>query len=129
MKTLSFNTSIYTLMSVLITAMILMSCSKDNDVVNPVSQPSPDGYSKTLSTAEKSDLRFMIEKEKLMRNVYQVMYEKHQKELFKTISESKERHMKLLAVKFDKYEVENPTADTAEDEFENSSLQPVNERF
>ena len=129
MKTLSFKTSIYTLMSVLITVMILMSCSKDNDVVNPVFLPSSDGDSKTLSTTEKNDLRFMIEKEKLMRNVYQVMYEKHQVELFKTISECKERHMNLLAVRFDKYEVENPTANTAEDEFENSSIQQIYNDF
>ncbi|MCD4729711.1 MAG: DUF2202 domain-containing protein [Bacteroidales bacterium] len=129
MKTLKFNTSIYTLMSVLITAMILMSCSKDNDVANPVNLPSSDGYSKTLSAAEQNDLRFVTEKAKLMRNVYQVMYEEHEVELFRTISESKEQHMNLLAGRIDKYEVENPIAYTAEDEFEDYSLQQIYNDF
>lgn len=129
MKTLSFNTSINALISVLIAAMILTGCSKDNDVANPVNLSSSDGYSKILSAAEQNDLRFITEKAKLMRNVYQVLYEEHQVELFGTISESKEQHMNLLAGRIDKYEVENPIAYTAEDEFEDISLQQIYNDF
>ena len=39
MKTLKFNTTINTLMSVLVTAIVLMGCSKDADVPTPSSYP------------------------------------------------------------------------------------------
>lgn len=128
MKTLKLNTSISTLMSVVIAAMILMSCSKNDDIVNPA-MASYDGSSKSLSAIEQNDLSYMVEKEKLMHNVYQVMYDSYQTELFKTIADSKKQHMILLGIRLDKYDVENPTAYMTEDEFANSSLQQAYDEF
>jgi len=116
-------------MSVLIAAMIMMSCSKNDDVVNPVNRPSNDGSSKSLTAAEQTDLRYMIEKEKLMRNIYKVMYQDYHVELFQTIYQSKENHLNLLESRIDRYDVPNPIAYTSEDEFEDSSLQQIYDEF
>lgn len=129
MKTLKLNTSISTLMSVLIAAMILMSCSKNDDVVSPVNMASNDGSSKSLSSVEQNDLRFMAEKAKLMKNVYQVMYNTYQTDLFKAIADCKEKHMTLIAVRLDKYDVENPIAYLGEDQYANTSLQQAYDEF
>ena len=129
MKTLKLNTSISTLMSVLIAAMILMSCSKNDDVVSPVNMASNDGSSKSLSAVEQNDLRFMVEKAKLMKNVYQVMYDTYQTDLFKAIADCKAKHMILLGVRLNKYDVEDPTAYMAEDQFASSELQQAYDDF
>ena len=129
MKTLKLNTSINTLTSVLIAAMIMMSCSKNDDVVNPVNLSSGEGSSKSLSAVEQSDLLFMAEKAKLMKNVYQVMFDSYQEDLFATISACKQKHLTLLSARIDKYDVENPIAYMAEDEFSDGSLQQIYDDF
>jgi hypothetical protein len=129
MKTLKFNTTINTLMSVLVTAIVLMGCSKDADVPTPSSYPSSDGSSKTLTAAELQDLNYMVEKEKLMRNVYEALYDDHQLEIFDTYAGNKERHMNLLAVRLHKYDMENTTVNLPYGEFNNSSLQQTYNSF
>lgn len=129
MKTLKFNTSINTLMSVLIAAMILMSCSKNDDIASPVNMSSNDGSSKSLSAVEQSDLIFMAEKAKLMRNIYQVMFDTYQEELFSNIAACKQKHLILLNVRIDKYDVENQLTYLAEDEFFDASLQQTYDEF
>ena len=66
MKTLKLNTSINTLMSVLIAALVMISCSKNDDDLS-TNMASYESSSKSLSDVEKNDLRFMVEKAKLMK--------------------------------------------------------------
>lgn len=129
MKTLKLNTSINTLMSVLITAMILMSCSKNDDVVKPVNIPSNEGNTTALSTMEEKDLLYMAEKEKLLKVVYYEMYYMYNKEKFLEISKCKERHMNKLAAKIDKYELNNPLDYMGAKEFDNPSIQQAYNNF
>lgn len=129
MKTLALNTSIKTLMSVLIAAMIMMSCSKNDDLVNPEYTQANDGDTKSLTIAEQNDLLYMIEKEKMMRNIYKTMFQEYNVELFQSIYQAKESHLSLLSSKIDKYDVHNPLVYSAENEFENSSLQLVYDDF
>lgn len=129
MKTQSLNTKITALMSVLIAAIILMSCSKDADVLTPSSYDANDGTSTWFSAEEQSDLQFMVEKEKLLKNVYQVMYDTYDNYLFKTIMDCKEKHMTLLSARLDKYGLENPVAYLGDGVFSNSSFQQIYDTF
>lgn len=129
MKTQSLNTRITALMSVLVAVIVLMSCSKDVDVPTPSSYPANDGPTGNLSATEQIDLRFMAEKEKLMTIVYQETYDIYNDEVFMDISKCKERHMNKLSARIDKYELENPIAYLADNEFENSNLQQVYNSF
>jgi len=129
MKTQKFNTTINTLMSVLVAVIVLMGCSKDADVPTPSSYPSSDGSSKKLSATELQDLNYMVEKEKLMRNVYEALYDDHQLEIFNTYAGNKERHMNLLAVRLHKYDMENTIANLPYGDFSNASLQQTYNNF
>lgn len=128
MKTLKLNTSINTLMSVLIAALVMISCSKNDDDLS-TNMASYESSSKSLSDVEKNDLRFMVEKAKLMKNVYQVMHDTYQTDLFKAIADCKEKHMILFGVRLSKYDVEDPTAYMADDQFASSELQQAYDDF
>ena len=110
-------------------AIFLMSCSKNDDAVNPMNSPTSDASSKTLSAAEQSDLIFMAEKAKLMKNIYQVMFDTYQDEMFACISACKEKHLALLTVRIDRYDIENPLAYLGEDEYSDASLQQIYDEF
>jgi len=128
MKTQSFNNRITTLMSVLIATIILMSCTKDADVT-PSSFDANDGSSTWFSAEEQSDLQFMVEKEKLLKNVYQEMYDTYETHLFKTIIDCKEKHITLLSARLAKYGAENPAAYLGDGLFSNSSIQQIYDSF
>ncbi|MCB2220377.1 MAG: DUF2202 domain-containing protein [Bacteroidetes bacterium] len=129
MKTLTFNKSVMTIMSVFLMALIMMSCSKDDDIDTPMTLPDSDGYSKTLSPAEKEGLLYLAEKEKMMRNVYESISTMYENTVFADLSVAKAQHMNLLSVKIDKYDLENPIGTLSHDEFQNPLIQNEFDEF
>jgi hypothetical protein len=123
MKTLTFNKSVMTIMGAFFMALIMMSCSKEDDLDKPMALSDSDGYSKTLSPAEKEGLLYLAEKEKMMRNVYESIHSRHDKPVFLELSQAKAQHMNLLSAKIDKYDLENPIGSMGHDEFQNPLIQ------
>ena len=77
-----------------------------------------------LSSDEVAALTYMIEEEKVARDVYQNLYAANQIVAFANIAVSEQRHMDAIAALLDKYALENPVAGLdsgvfASEEFQN----------
>jgi len=62
----------------------------------------------TLTDAEKADLLWMREEEKLARDVYTTLYEKYKALVFKNISKSEQAHMNSLLYLINGYKLVDP---------------------
>lgn len=89
--------------------LIFNSCKKDN---NP-----------SISEQEKNDLLFLIEEEKLARDVYDHCYEMYGQSIFNNISNSEDSHISQVSTLLDYYHIENPIKEMNSGEFLNSTLQ------
>lgn len=76
-----------------------------------------------LSEAEKNDLLFMREEEKLARDVYLTMYDKWGLMPFKNIPKSEQVHMDAVLSLIQRYDLEDPAEGKEIGEFENEELQ------
>ena len=78
-----------------------------------------------LSDAQKEGLSFIIEEEKVARDVYLTLYTTWENRVFKNIAKAEQKHMDALEKLFSTYEVEAPL--TLEDVgiFENAELQKL----
>ena len=83
MKPILFTKSI--LLTVLITGFLMAGCSNDDD-------DQPDGTN-MITQAEMEALIFMLEEEKMARDVYYYLDEEWNRPEFKNISKSEESHM------------------------------------
>ena len=79
----------------------------------------------SLSTAEKSDLLFMREEEKLARDVYLTLYETWGLPVFSNIASSEQSHMDALLKLLRTYRLPDPAAGNAIGEFSNPTLQSL----
>jgi len=79
----------------------------------------------SLSTAEKSDLLFMREEEKLARDVYLTLYETWGLPVFSNIASSEQSHMDAVLKLLRTYRLTDPAAGKAIGEFSNSDLQSL----
>lgn len=77
----------------------------------------------SLSTAERADLTFMREEEKLARDVYLALYERWGLTLFANISASEQQHMDAILMLLRKYRLPDPAAGRVVGEFSNDDLQ------
>ena len=80
-----------------------------------------------LSAVEAEDLIFMREEEKLARDVYVELYQYYKEQgvellIFAKIARSEQRHMDAILKMLDKYELDDPAAETVPGEFENPVL-------
>ncbi len=80
-----------------------------------------------ISEKQIADLEFMYEEENLARDLYARLAEEWNLPAFKNISQSEAQHMSALAVLFDKYDLEKPSADPGE--YNNSELKAAYEEF
>jgi len=78
-----------------------------------------------LTAQEKADLQFMVEEEKLARDVYLYLYEKWGLPVFKKIAKSEQKHMDTVSILLDKYGVENPAVNEPVGVFQNEELQEL----
>ncbi|MCB9195198.1 MAG: DUF2202 domain-containing protein [Flavobacteriales bacterium] len=96
-----------------------LSCRKDDLSLSSINS------SYTLSEEESDDLTFLIQEEKLARDVYIYAYEKHNQIIFSNISGSEQTHMDKVAGLLVKYGIDNPVEGLALGEFENNTLQQM----
>ena len=78
-----------------------------------------------LNDAEKSALLFMREEEKLARDVYFALGEKHGANIFQNIYSSEQSHMDALLVLINKYSLSDPVGTNPRGVFQNSDLQKL----
>jgi len=76
----------------------------------------------TLTQAEKDDLAFLREEEKLARDVYLFSYDKYGEDIFNSISQSEQKHMDKVLSLLRKYKLADP-AHAERGVFSNSVLQ------
>lgn len=78
-----------------------------------------------LTESEIQSLLFMVEEEKLARDVYLVMYEKYELQIFDNISVSEQTHVDAISTLLAKYNITNPTDNSNIGEFINTDLQQL----
>ncbi|ODN30794.1 hypothetical protein A4H02_04275 [Fervidobacterium thailandense] len=62
----------------------------------------------TLTKDDIESLKFMIQEEKLARDVYLTLYNIYKLTVFSNIAQSEQRHMDAVKTLLDKYGIENP---------------------
>ncbi|OZA22680.1 MAG: hypothetical protein B7X93_12695 [Hydrogenophilales bacterium 17-61-9] len=87
--------------------------------------PSAKTTLSSLSAAEKSDLLFMREEEKLARDVYLTLYETWGLPVFSNIASSEQSHMDAVLKLLRTYRLTDPAAGLAIGEFANPELQAL----
>ena len=87
-------------------------------------QSIPTTQSLTLTDAEKEDLLYMREEEKLARDVYIKLYEKWNVPIFSNISNSEQTHTDSVKFLIDRYGLNDPTVNEV-GKFTNSTLQAL----
>lgn len=81
-----------------------------------------------LSEQEKADLSFLREEEKLARDVYMYAYDKYQQNIFLNIGlDSEQNHMAAVLTLLNKYGLPDPAEGKAAGEFQNRTLQQLND--
>ena len=78
-----------------------------------------------LSEDEESSLKFMREEEKLARDVYDHLYGVYGKQVFDNISESEQTHTDAVLALTERYELDDPAANTGPGEFVDPQLQTM----
>ena len=76
-----------------------------------------------ITDEQKKELLYMVEEEKLARDVYAYLYEMWGSSVFEKIVKSEQRHMDSMKSLADKYELETPSTLDVRGEFENEELQ------
>lgn len=82
-------------------------------------------HAAALSNTEKEDLLYMIEEEKLARDVYQALNTRWNHRTFSNITKSEQQHMDELKALFPKYGLTDPTIGKKPGEFVNQKLQTL----
>ena len=84
-------------------------------------RPSAD----EITAEEAADMQFMVEEEKLARDVYITLGETWDRPIFQNISESEQIHVDSIRTLLDRYGVEDPTLDKEVGEFVDHHLQEL----
>lgn len=79
----------------------------------------------TLTTAEKNDLAFMREEEKLARDVYLTLHDIWGTPVFANIATSEQQHMDAILNLLNTYKLPDPAAGKLVGEFVNAELQAL----
>ena len=86
--------------------------------IGPIAQVS----AATLPAATKASLIFMVEEEKLARDVYTTLYAKTGLRQFANINKAEQTHMDLMRGLLKTYGIKDPTVGKAVGKFNNASL-------
>ena len=84
--------------------------------------PIAQGVSATLPAGTKASLIFMVEEEKLARDVYTTLYAKTGLRQFANISKAEQTHMDLMKSLLKTYGIKDPTIGKAVGKFNNAAL-------
>jgi len=83
----------------------------------------------TLNEQEVCDLQYLVEEEKLARDVYLYALEKYGLQIFRNISSSEQRHMNNVSYLLDIYGIHNPALDLKIGEFSIQELGNLYNKF
>lgn len=78
-----------------------------------------------LNLDDKDGLIFMMQEEKLARDVYLTLGTLYKQKMFVNIPQSEQRHMDALKVLFDKYQITDPVADYEVGIFHNEAFRKL----
>ena len=78
-----------------------------------------------LNAAEEEALLYMVEEEKLARDVYITLYGKFNQRIFNNISKAEQQHYDMLDELIEKYNLVNPVKNMGVGEFANADLQKL----
>ncbi len=78
-----------------------------------------------LSAVEKDALTYMVEEEKVARDVYNFLYETWGIPVFANIANAEQRHMDAIISLLDKYGLDNPVTNLDAGQFVNQELQTL----
>lgn len=78
-----------------------------------------------LTDLQKESLIFMLEEEKMARDVYAYLYEVWDMDIFSNIASSEQQHMNAVLLLLEKYELEVPSTLDSRGGFENAELQAL----
>ena len=78
-----------------------------------------------LSATETKGLLYLVEEEKLARDVYIALYDRWKLPIFSNIASSEQQHMDALRALLKKYDLADPTAGTAKGAFQDARLQKL----
>jgi hypothetical protein len=78
-----------------------------------------------LTKEQQDSILFMIEEEKLARDVYSYLYELWGDKIFKNISRSEQKHIDAIDGLLEKYGLESPATLDNRGEFQNQELQEL----
>ncbi|HEO98548.1 MAG: DUF2202 domain-containing protein [Campylobacterales bacterium] len=78
-----------------------------------------------LTALQKADLIYLVEEEKLARDVYEYLYAAWGVDIFANIASSEQQHMNTVLLLSEKYELDIPTTLESRGVFENSELQAL----
>ena len=82
-----------------------------------------------LTDTQKEGLVFMIEEEKVARDVYTHLYNTHGVRIFSNIARAEQKHMDALQILIDRYELEAPLTLGEVGIFENDELQELHDEL
>ena len=83
---------------------------------------TPSANAVNLTSAQKGKLQYLIEEEKLARDVYSYFLAKVTTQRFSNIVKSEQTHMDEISNLLTTYKISNPTTGKAAGEFKNKSL-------
>lgn len=86
---------------------------------------SQQGTSHSLTTIQEEDLLFMVEEEKMARDVYEYLYTLWQTDIFANIAKSEQRHMDSVETLLATYGLEAPETLDNRGTFEDGKLQAM----
>ncbi len=95
------------------------------DSQNSKAQQLQSLTSETLTQTQKNDLTYLIEEEKLARDVYATLYDKWNSLVFSNIVKSEIKHMSAVERLLTRYGVEAPSTLDTIGNFENEKLQEL----
>lgn len=87
-----------------------------NDLINDI-------VSGDITQEQQADLNYMIEEEKLARDVYTALFKTSKARIFKNIADSEQKHMDAIGSLFIKYGIEVPVSLNDAGHFDNETLQ------
>ena len=79
----------------------------------------------TLTTAQKAQLKFLVEEEKMARDIYLYLATKTTTRKFSNIARSEQTHMNYMATLLTKYKLWNPTTNRKAGVFYNQDIQKL----
>lgn len=78
-----------------------------------------------LTETEVQGLLYMVEEEKLARDVYLTLYDLWQMNIFQNIAASEQTHIDSVKLLLDQYDIQNPIGDDVVGIFQNTELQTL----